>query len=189
MRATLLRSSAEPITITAVRGTGGYGKTTLAMQICQDAAVQNAFPGGVLWLELGQGIGGAALAARINDLTARLTGKRLDLIDPQQAGFQFGEALDSISWQTLLVLDDVWYDEQVLPFLQGGRLCRRLITTRRRLRSLSDATSLEVDIMLEEQASAILRHQAPDLSRSAGCGAHAADWSLAAAARLGRTQY
>lgn len=49
------RESGDPVAITAaLRGAGGYGKTTLAKALCHDEEVQNAFDGGILWVTLGE---------------------------------------------------------------------------------------------------------------------------------------
>src|SRR5947209_4632023 len=39
---------------TALRGAGGFGKTTLALALCHDQQIQAAFPDGILWVELGE---------------------------------------------------------------------------------------------------------------------------------------
>src|SRR5262249_42576524 len=39
---------------TALRGAGGFGKTTLALALCHDGEIQAAFPDGILWIELGE---------------------------------------------------------------------------------------------------------------------------------------
>jgi hypothetical protein len=39
---------------TALRGAGGFGKTTLALALCHDLDIQTAFPDGILWVELGE---------------------------------------------------------------------------------------------------------------------------------------
>src|SRR3989440_6367735 len=39
---------------TALRGAGGFGKTTLALALCHDPDIQAAFPDGILWVELGE---------------------------------------------------------------------------------------------------------------------------------------
>src|SRR6266702_5137007 len=45
----------EPIAITAaLRGAGGYGKTTMAIALCHDERIQQAFDDGILWVTLGE---------------------------------------------------------------------------------------------------------------------------------------
>jgi hypothetical protein len=39
---------------TALRGAGGFGKTTSALALCHDPEIQAAFPDGILWVELGE---------------------------------------------------------------------------------------------------------------------------------------
>ncbi len=39
---------------TALQGAGGYGKTTLAIALCHDDRVIDAFDDGILWFALGQ---------------------------------------------------------------------------------------------------------------------------------------
>jgi hypothetical protein len=61
----------------------------------------------------------------------------------------------------LLVLDDVWFPEQLAPFVQGGRRCARLVTTR--VPSLLGAgTAVKVDQMEPAQARQLLTWQLPD---------------------------
>ena len=44
----------EPVAITAaLRGAGGYGKTTMAKAICHYERIQHAFDDGILWVTLG----------------------------------------------------------------------------------------------------------------------------------------
>ena len=51
----LLDSKGDAVAITAaLRGAGGYGKTTLAKALAHDADIQDAFFDGVLWAELGE---------------------------------------------------------------------------------------------------------------------------------------
>ena len=64
----------EPVAITAaLRGAGGYGKTTLARAICHDERIQDAFSDGIVWITLGEEPG--ELTGRVIDLIHTLTGQ------------------------------------------------------------------------------------------------------------------
>ena len=150
----------DPVGITGVHGTGGFGKTTVAKWICHQPRTEQRFPGGLLWVTLGEQVAGAELAARVNDLVEQLTGARPALTDPLQAGFRLGEVLDSRDDPVLLVVDDAWTDQQVEPFLCGGRRCRRLLTTRHR-RLVDPRGCVQLDQMTAAQAAALLTRDVP----------------------------
>jgi WD40 repeat protein len=142
--------------VVALRGVGGVGKTTLAAEVCRRPEIREAFPGGVLWVTLGESVGGAHLADKINDLCEALSGTRSTFVDPEQAGFRLGELLGEA--RRLLVVDDVWHRAQLAPFLQGGPGCVRLVTTR--MRALPEDTSgvdtIDVPAMLDAEAVRLL---------------------------------
>jgi hypothetical protein len=137
---------------TALRGAGGFGKTTLAAQLCHQ--VRDRFPGGVLWVTVGQQVAGAALAAKINDLSLHLSGERPTFVDPEQAGHHLGRLLGAE--RRLLVIDDVWRSDQLEPFLAGGAGCTRLITTRVDSILSADTRSVTVDAMTSVEALSLL---------------------------------
>ncbi len=57
----------EPVAITAaLRGAGGYGKTTMARALCHDERIQQAFDDGILWVTLGEHPGN--LMGKVEDL-------------------------------------------------------------------------------------------------------------------------
>ncbi|MFF0066434.1 NB-ARC domain-containing protein [Streptomyces sp. NPDC005279] len=115
---------------TGLRGAGGFGKTTLAAWVCHRPEIAERYPGGLLWVTLGQEIHGADLAERVNDLAWALSGYRPVLSDPDAAGAELGRLLDQHGQPVLLVIDDMWHEAQLRPFRFGGRCCTRLITTR-----------------------------------------------------------
>ena len=88
-----------------VVGPGGFGKTTLVAQVCH--RLRSAFPGGVLWVTLGEHLPDGVLADKINDLCEVIDGVRPSLTDPAMAGHQLGELL-SERGPTLLLIDDLW---------------------------------------------------------------------------------
>jgi hypothetical protein len=109
-----------------VYGSGGFGKTTLALDVCHNEDVFMACDGGVLWATVG------AEPSPISELTkiyAALTGERPQFATLDDA--TFGVAQKLAGKRCLMVVDDVWEDEHLRPFLQGGEQCSRLITTRR----------------------------------------------------------
>lgn len=120
--------SGDPVAITAaLRGAGGYGKTTLAKALCHDEEVQNAFDGGILWVTLGESPGD--LTRRVIDLIEVLTGgARPGFSDVNAATARLRELLADRN--ALLVIDDVWDSVHLTPFTQGVGRGARLITTR-----------------------------------------------------------
>jgi NB-ARC domain/APAF-1 helical domain len=142
------------VTIMALCGAGGFGKTTLAAEACQRTEVRDHFPDGILWVTVGQSTSGPALAAKVNDLSTRLSGQRPTLADPMQAGFQFGELLGDR--RVLLVVDDVWEPAQLEPFLQGGPGCIRVVTSRNRSALPQMARIFTIDSMRPDEAHELL---------------------------------
>jgi len=53
---------------TALRGAGGFGKTTLAQALAFDDRVRGTYPGGILWVTMGESVGEVGRVARIRDL-------------------------------------------------------------------------------------------------------------------------
>jgi len=65
----------EPNAITAaLRGAGGYGKTTMAKALCYDERIQQAFDDGILWVTLGESPGN--LVGKVEDLIYTLSRER-----------------------------------------------------------------------------------------------------------------
>ena len=144
---------------TALHGAGGYGKTTLANALCRDPAIQSGFPDGVLRVELGK---------EISDVTSRIL-NLIALIDPNRqlpgitdasiaADLLAGAVGDA---RILLVLDDVWREPQLRPFLRGGPNCVRLVTTRIPEVLPAEHVAVRIDEMTADQALAVLGEGLP----------------------------
>lgn len=115
---------------TGLYGAGGFGKTTLARMVCADRRVRRQFRGRVYLVTIGRDTrGAAAIAAKVNDVIRLVAGEEAAFADPQLAGRRLGALLNA-GPRKLLVLDDVWETEQLAPFIEGGRACARLVTTR-----------------------------------------------------------
>jgi len=112
--------------LTAIRGWPGVGKTTLAAALAHDPDINARFPDGVLWASLGQQPG------LFGELAA--WGRALGVPDLNQA-HTVEEASNLLrgllrNKRYLLIVDDAWQAEHVVPFNVGGSGCALLITTR-----------------------------------------------------------
>ncbi|MER7348045.1 NB-ARC domain-containing protein [Streptomyces aurantiacus] len=155
---------AEAVGITtALEGAGGFGKTTLATLVCANRRVRRRFRGRVYTVTLGRDVRGrAAIAAKVAETTAFITGDTTAFEHPELAGEHLGRLLERRP-RTLIVLDDVWEPEQLAPFLRGGKNCVRLVTTRVPAILPEGAERLRVDEMSPEQARTVLTWELPEL--------------------------
>jgi WD40 repeat protein len=143
----------EPVAITAaLRGAGGFGKTTLARALCHDERIQEAYDDGILWLTLTENPGD--LTGRIVELIEVLSGERPGFEEVEAASARLSELL--AERDILMVIDDVWSAAHLRPFLNGGKRCTRLITTRNLETLPGAAQTVNVDAMEENQAVSLL---------------------------------
>jgi len=155
----LLDASGDAAGITAaLRGAGGYGKTTLARALAHDPDIHDAYFDGVLWVELGQQ-GGQRVIPVINDLLALLTGASPKTTTLGAARTALAEALGDR--RILLIVDDVWARWHLDAFLHGGRHTTRLVTTRFDKELPDTAVRQPVDAMQADEALALLAHGLP----------------------------
>ncbi|MEU6803705.1 NB-ARC domain-containing protein [Streptomyces neyagawaensis] len=162
--AVLRRQPGSAVAITtALHGAGGFGKTTLARALCEDRQIRKRFPGGIAWVTVGQDASAADLAQAIGALTVRLGGANLPTSDLEQAGLHLAHVLEKRP-AFLLIVDDVWTETQLRPFLHGGPKCTRLITTRSRKVLPWHVETVEVDQMTSQAASRLLGFRIPGMA-------------------------
>jgi WD40 repeat protein len=161
LKSLLLRGDRkDPIAIsTALRGAGGFGKTTLAAAICHDVDIIESFDGGILWVTLGQK---PDLIRSSIELYAGLTDERPAFVNEEDAAVKIAEKLADRT--CLLVVDDVWDAAHLKPFLRGGKQCARLFTTRNADVSPPGAARVDVDEMSSAESVALLQAGLPDLN-------------------------
>ncbi len=151
--------SAGPIALTALKGMGGIGKTTLAAALANHPEIETALHEGTLWAGLGP-------EPEVMSLLA-------------EWGTQLGEDLaqfDSLETRSrrlstllhnkkaLLIVDDVWQAEAARYFLVGGPRCRVLITTRDNeiARKLAGHEAFRVETLTNAASLNLLRELAPE---------------------------
>jgi hypothetical protein len=106
-------------------GSGGFGKTTLALSACHNDDVIAACDGGILWATLGEQ---PSLQGELTKLYAALTNLRPQFVDADDAAIELSKKL--AGKRCLIVIDDVWDGEHLKPFLRGAGPSTHLITTR-----------------------------------------------------------
>jgi WD40 repeat protein len=158
IRRQLLDQKGDPVAITAaLKGAGGYGKTTLARAICHDDDIQDAFHDGILWVTLGEDAGD--LASKVEDLIVAVSGETSKLATLEARRGRLRALL--ADRQVLIVVDDLWHAADLDPFTVGGERCALLITTRN-ADTLPPATrDVLVDAMRSDEAVATLRYGLP----------------------------
>ena len=148
---------------TALHGSGGFGKTTLAAALCHDERVIKTFTDGILWVTLG--LQPKVLNA-LTKLYATLTGERPAFVDEEDASIHLANELDTR--KCLIVIDDVWQSAALRPFLRGGQRCVRLITTRDfSIAAGAQARRVLVDEMKTQEAVEMLMAGLKDRPRQA----------------------
>ena len=142
--------------IHAIGGMAGIGKTAFAVHAAHRLADQ--FPGGQVFLSLHGHTAGQRPVEPIDALTSLLLtiGVPAEQIPP---GLEARIALwrDRMAGrQLLLILDDAAGSEQVRPLLPGDGGSLVLVTSRRHLSALDDATAISLDTLPPDEAARLL---------------------------------
>jgi WD40 repeat protein len=124
--ALLVEGSNRAIAITALQGMGGIGKTALAVELCHDHLVQQAFPDGIFWFTIGKE-SGLDFASRVKSVPG-LEGLLGEYEGAAACLSQYRSVLRGKA--VLVVLDDIWQASDVELFKVEAPRSRLLITTR-----------------------------------------------------------
>ncbi|MGN2638531.1 NB-ARC domain-containing protein [Nocardia takedensis] len=159
--AALLTDATGADTTVALCGPGGFGKTTLATQVCADPTVRAAFSE-ILWVETGQNCTPARVLALISDLCVHLEGQSPPLTTAEQAGFHLARIV--AEREVLIVIDNVWSAADLAPFLLAR--CTRLVTTRNIRTCPATARPLRLGPMSGAEVSELLTRAVTALPRT-----------------------
>ncbi len=162
--------------VTALYGAGGYGKSTLIRAICHNDDIRQVFDNGILWVTLTENPGD--LSRHVINLIEVLSGDRPGFTSLEAATGRLGELL--LDRDILLVIDDVWNEAHLRPFLQGGPRCARLITTRHINVLPTEAKKIVASTMEQDEAVALLGSELPygHIGRMRQLADHLGQWPL-----------
>jgi hypothetical protein len=150
----------QDIPLTALRGMGGIGKTTLALALAHQANILQHLRDGVLWTSLGPK---PTIRLLLQDwgkvLGVDLNAER----DETACRDRLRDALHDR--QMLIIVDDVWETRHGGLFNIAGSGCRLVYTTRNTTIAndlVTRARVLQVDVLAPEAAFELLRTLAPE---------------------------
>jgi transcriptional regulator with XRE-family HTH domain len=173
-----LAASGGVVGIHAIDGMAGIGKTTFAVHAAHRLA--GSFPDGQFFLPLHSHTPGQRPVDPADALASLLltAGVRAAAIPPGLEA-RAGRWRDQVAGKKiLLLLDDAASHEQVKPLLPGTAGSLVLVTSRRRLTALDDATVITLEPLPRTEAAALLARLA------ARPGIRAADTTVAEITRL-----
>jgi tetratricopeptide (TPR) repeat protein/transcriptional regulator with XRE-family HTH domain len=149
-------SAGSVVSIHAIGGMAGIGKTAFAVHAAHRLAGQ--FPGGQIFVPL-HGHTPGQRPADPADVLARLLETVGVSASQTPAGLEARMALwrdRAAQRQLLLILDDATGSDQVIPLLPGSGGSLVLVTSRRHLSALEDATPISLDTLPPDQAGVLL---------------------------------
>lgn len=147
------------VSLTALHGLPGVGKTTLAIALAHDPDIRQHFWEGILWAGLGPNPNIPGLLSH--------WGALLGIVQTENTAEAWAQAIHAAigTRRMLLIIDDVWQLEEALVFKVGGPQCAHLITTR--FPAIAAYTDPTGPIMLQEldagESMTLLRWLAPDV--------------------------
>jgi tetratricopeptide (TPR) repeat protein/transcriptional regulator with XRE-family HTH domain len=156
------------VVIHAIGGMAGVGKTAFAVHAAHQLA--GRFPGGQVFLPLHGHTPGRAPVDPADALASLLLTAGVPAVQIP-AGLEARAALwrdQAAGRPLLLILDDAAGSEQVRPLLPGGGGSLVLVTSRRHLSALDDATAVSLDTLPADDAAALLVRLAGRAGLSAG---------------------
>lgn len=147
----LIRGSQRTI---AIYGAGGYGKSSLARELCNDADVREQYQGGIYWLEFGMresdALKGRERYRDLSDAIERMLEQQLNTEDRPALPFKNSNQdivslLDYLPDEPILIVaDDIWHASQSSWFAYLPKHVFLVLTTR--IKSIAKQALLEIEI-------------------------------------------
>jgi DNA-binding SARP family transcriptional activator/tetratricopeptide (TPR) repeat protein len=153
-----------PVVISAVQGSGGIGKSALAVHAAHRLAAAGRFPDGQLYVDLHGATAGLSPLRPLEVLARFLRSLGMEPAaiptDLEEASAAFRSQV--AGRRLLVVLDNASDVEQIRPLLPGTPTCAVLVTSRQRLVSLDGVSHLHLDILPAGEAVELLGRLAGD---------------------------
>lgn len=144
------------VALTALQGMGGIGKSVLANALCHDETMQDAFPDGIFWVEIGREVSNITDKMKTIGTTLGDTAGNYSTTDMGIASLRKLLPTKSV----LIVLDDVWdvSMDMAKKFLATSPRSRWLITTRdENIVDEMGATPVELGVMTPAQSVELMK--------------------------------
>ncbi len=141
------------VRIAVVSGSGGLGKTTLAVHAAHQVRAQ--FPDGQLYVDL---LGASSEPAAPGEVLARflrdlgLEGDKIPVGDEERAALYRSTLTGR---RVLILLDNAKDTAQVRPLLPGSSSCAVLVTTRNRTPDLASTRFVDLNVLEDTEALAL----------------------------------
>ena len=118
----------EKVSLT-LTGFGGFGKTSLAIALCNDSIIHKHFTGGFMFIDLGDKT--IDLGSRLRNCYNLLTDEFLNQCDIATTEQKINKFLQSIDYKVLVIIDDVWNVEDAKIVVNCFGNCKIVLTSRR----------------------------------------------------------
>jgi WD40 repeat protein len=150
----VLRRKATTGITGVVHGAGGFGKTTITEMVRADPRLLRHFQGRVHRVTVGRDVRGRELVRLVNGLIEEVQRDPVTFTSVQQAADHLAAVLNA-GPRRLLIIDDVWAEEQLAAFPVAGR-CARLVTTRNETLAAAAGVPVKIGPMSAKQARTVL---------------------------------
>ncbi len=140
--------------VVALVGFGGYGKTVLANWIGNDSQIKRRFEK-IISISVGKKCEDENLTKLLVSVVKQINDNVCLNENDDRVTQELVKVIGNRS--LLLVIDDVWSEIQLKPFLQGGPYCVRLITTRNYDILPRGAEKIKIDGLDKEDAQKLIK--------------------------------
>eukprot|EP00253_Pinus_taeda_P001876 PITA_01876 len=142
------------VSVVAVQGMGGVGKTTMALSLCNDQEIKGAFQNNIIFITVSQSPNLKEILETMWEKIIRR--KKPEFQNIEDAHRQLQQQLFRRAKRTLVVLDDAWSMAILEKLLFEGEGYKTLVTTRDRSIIRTTRSTRLYELPLLDDADALL---------------------------------